>query len=420
MSNEPATFGRTSLRVPNPATAGQVFRLIRTGEATTRTEVGRLTGLSRTAVAARVAALVELGLIRETEEAASGVGRPPTRLAFDASAGVVLCAAVGRSRTQVAVCDLAGEPLARQDIQQEVGPAPDELMPRVVGALRDVLRHARRPARDVRGIGISIPGTVNGPGRCSQDSPIMAGWHAVPLDPYFAALADAPVFLENDTNVIALAERSGHLLHYRDALIVKASTGFGAGIVSGGAIQHGALGAAGEIGHVKYAAARQVPCRCGEVGCLEAVAGGWALVRNMRDKGHEVGHTRDVVELALGGNTDARREIRRSGRHFGEVLAAAVTLLNPAAIVIGGDMAPAYDLFVAGMRETLYRDASALATRDLRILSASYGDQSGVRGCAELALDQVLSDATIDQAVLAHSPLDVSAAGAGSARAGTR
>src|SRR5215475_9087474 len=125
MSNQPGTNGRTSPRVPNPATTGQVFRLIRTGEATTRTEVGRLTGLSRTAVAARV-------------------GRPPTRLAFDATAGVVLCAAVGRSRTQVAVCDLAGEPLAMQDIQQEVGPAPDELMPRVVGALRAVLRHARR------------------------------------------------------------------------------------------------------------------------------------------------------------------------------------------------------------------------------------------------------------------------------------
>jgi predicted NBD/HSP70 family sugar kinase len=409
MSNQPGTNGRPSPRIPNPATAGQVLRLIRTGEATTRTEVGRLTGLSRTAVAARVAALVELGLIRETEEAASGVGRPPTRLAFDATAGVVLCAAIGRSRTQVAVCDLAGVPLAGQDIQQEVGPAPDELMPRVVGALRDVLRHAGRSAQDVRGIGISIPGTVNGPARYSQDSPIMAGWHAVPLDPYFAKLANAPVFLENDTNVIALAERSGHLLNYRDALIVKASTGFGAGIVSGGTIQHGALGAAGEIGHVKYAPARNVPCRCGEVGCLEAVAGGWALVRNMRENGHDVGHTRDVAELALAGNTDARREIRSSGRHFGEVLAAAVTLLNPAAIVIGGDLAPAYDLFVAGMRETLYRDASALATRDLHILAATHGEQSGVRGCAELALDQVLSEVAIDRAVLAQPPLEAAA-----------
>jgi predicted NBD/HSP70 family sugar kinase len=278
----------------------------------------------------------------------------------------------------------------------------------VVGALAETLGRAGRPARDVRGIGVSIPGTVDARRRCSQDSPIMAGWHAVPLDRYFTELSEAPVFLENDTNVIALAERSGYLGQYEDALIVKASTGFGAGIVAGGTIQHGAIGAAGEIGHVKYAPAKGLACRCGEVGCLEAVAGGWALVRNTRERGADVNHIRDVVALALGGDADARREIRRSGRHFGEVLAAAVTLLNPAAIVIGGDMAPAYDLFVAGLRETLYRDASAIATRELQIVSATYGEHSGVRGCASLALDDVLSEAAIDRAVLSHQPRAIS------------
>ena len=387
-------------RVVAPATAGELFALIRDGGATTRPELGRVTGLSRTAVAARVEALLGTGLVLEADDAGSGVGRPPGRLRFDASAGVVLAAAVGRSRTQVAVCDLAGAVLSEQDVQQEVGLGPDELMPRVVGALSEALGRAGRRAADVRGIGVSIPGTVDPRRRCSQHSPIMAAWNGVPLERYFANLGPVPVFLENDTNVIALAERHGHLLHYRDAVIVKASTGFGAGIVAGGILQHGALGAAGEIGHVKYAPAKGIPCRCGEVGCLEAVAGGWALVRDLRDGGVDVTHVRDVVDLALGGDTAARRVIRRSGRHFGEVLAAAVTLLNPAAIVVGGDMAPAYDLFVAGLRETLYRDASAIATRELQILAATHGPQSGVRGCAELALDDVLSPAAIDRALV--------------------
>jgi predicted NBD/HSP70 family sugar kinase len=404
--------GPAPARGPNPATAGEVFRLVRDGTATTRSELGRVTGLSRTAVAARVGALVELGLVRESEEDSAGVGRPPARLSFDATSGVVLAAAVGRSRTQVAVCDLAGEVLAGQDVQQEVGLGPDDLMPRVVGALAEALGQAGRAADQVVGVGVSIPGTVDPAGRCSQDSPIMAGWHAVPLDPYFTALTAAPVFLENDTNVIALAERGRHLARYRDALIVKASTGFGAGIVAGGAVQHGALGAAGEIGHVKYGPAKGLACRCGEVGCVEAVAGGWALVRDLQARGHDVGHIRDVVRAALAGDADARRGIRRSGRHFGEVLAAAVTLLNPAAIVVGGDMAPAYDLFVAGLRETLYRDAGAIATRELQIVSATYGDQSGVRGCARLALDSVLSEEAVDRAVLAaQARLAVSTSG---------
>ena len=388
------------LRAVPPATAGELFRLIRDGSATSRPELGRATGLSRTAVGSRVDALLGLRLVRESEDGGSGVGRPPARLSFDASAGVVLGAAVGRSRTQVAVCDLAGAVLAAGDVQQEVGLGPDDLMPRVVGALAETLGLAGRSAKDVRGIGVSVPGTVDRARRCSSNSPIMAGWHGVPLDRYFANLGPAPVFLENDTNVIALAERHGHLLRQQDALIVKASTGFGAGIVAGGTLQHGALGAAGEIGHVKYAPAKGIACRCGEVGCLEAVAGGWALVRDLQARGLDVTHVRDVVDLALGGDTEARRYIRRSGRHFGEVLAAAVTLLNPAAIVVGGDMAPAYDLFVAGLRETLYRDASAIATRELQIVAATHGEQSGVRGCAELALDEVLSAAAIDRSLV--------------------
>jgi predicted NBD/HSP70 family sugar kinase len=268
-------------------------------------------------------------------------------------------------------------------------------MPRVIAALANALHRAGRDAASVRGIGLSIPGTVSPERRCSQNSPIMPGWNGVPLDGYFERFG-APVFVENDTNVIALSERDGHLAGFADALIVKASTGFGAGIMSGGAIQHGALGAAGEIGHVRYAPAKGVPCRCGEVGCIEAVAGGWALVRNMREKGRDVDHVRDVTALATSGDADARREVRRSGRRFGEVLAGAVTLLNPGLIVIGGDMLPAYDLFVAGLRESLYRDASAIATRDLQIRPATYGAQSGVRGCATLALDAVLSASAVD------------------------
>ncbi len=388
-------------RLANPATAGRVLRLVREGTATTRSEIGQLTGLSRTAVAARLSALMDSGLVIESEDANIGVGRPPTKLAFNARAGVVLAAAIGRSRTQLAACDLVGNVLAGQDFDQEIGLGPDDLMPKVVRGLRAALRRADREASAVRGIGVSIPGTVDAQCRCSYESPIMAGWHGVPLADYFDALTDAPVYLDNDTNLIALAERSGHLLRYRDALIVKASTGFGAGIVASGVLQHGALGAAGEIGHVKYAPARRLRCRCGDVGCLEAIAGGWALVRNMQQRGHDVGHARDVARLALAGNAVARQEIRDSGRHFGTVLAAAVTLLNPAVIVVGGDLAPAYDMFVAGLRETLYRDASAIATRDLQILSATYGEHTGVRGCAMLTLDRVLADDAVDTALRA-------------------
>jgi predicted NBD/HSP70 family sugar kinase len=105
---------------------------------------------------------------------------------------------------------------------------------------------------------------------------------------------------------------------------------------------------------------------------------------------------RDLVALALQGDATARGLLRDSGRALGEVLAVAINLLNPAAVVIGGDMAAAFDFYVAGVRESVYRRAAPIATRDLRFLPATHGDRAGVVGCGALALDHVLAPAAVD------------------------
>jgi predicted NBD/HSP70 family sugar kinase len=376
--------------------AGDIYGLIRERRDITRTEIGQLTGLSRTAVSARVAALAAHGLVIERELAPSTGGRPASFVTFNADGGVVLSAAIGRSRTRLAVCNLAGDILAATDIDQEPGLRPDDLMPDIVKRFDALLDDSAHRDDKMYGVGVSLPGTVDRERGCSLDSPIMSGWDGVPLPPYFAELTDAPVILDNDANVITLAERRGDRRAFDDVLVLKASTGLGAGIIAGGVLQRGAVQAAGEFGHSKTPAAAGVPCRCGDTGCLEAIAGGWAIVRALQADGRTVGHLRDVVELANSGDADARRMIRDSGRHVGEVLAAAVNLLNPAVLVVAGDMAGAYDIFVAGLRETLYGNATALATRVLQVVPSTYGDRSGVIGSATMVLDDVLSPAAID------------------------
>ena len=376
--------------------AGDIYALIRERRDITRAEIGQLTGLSRTAVSARVAALAAQGLVIERELAPSTGGRPASFVTFNADGGVVLSAAIGRSRTRLAVCNLAGDILAATDIDQEPGLGPDDLMPDIVKRLDALLDDSGHRDDTIYGVGLSLPGTVDRDRGCSLDSPIMSGWDGVPLPPYFAELTDVPVILDNDANVITLAERRGDRRVFDDLLVIKASTGLGAGIIAGGSLQRGSVQAAGEFGHNKTPAAADVPCRCGDTGCLEAIAGGWALVRALQDDGRAVGHLRDVVELAHGGDPDARRMIRDSGRHIGEVLAGAVNLLNPAVLVVAGDMAGAYDIFVAGLRETLYGNATALATRVLQVVPSTYGDRSGVIGSATMVLDEVLSPAAID------------------------
>ena len=375
-----------------PASAGELLRLIRTGRASTRSDLRRLTGLSRTAVVARVDALVDAGLLQVGPELASTGGRPPGALVFDRSAGVVLAVAVGRSRSQLAVLDLDGAEVAADSEDHEVGSGPDAVMPRVAARLQALLADVDAP---VKGVGLSLPGTVDAKRGLSVDSPVIAHWDGIELAPYLAAVTDAPLFVGNDADVLARSELLADPT-LEDALVVKASTGLGLGVVAGGRVASGHHGAAGEIGHTTVPAGGTLPCRCGATGCLETVAAGWALVARMGESGRSVPHVRDLVRLALDGDPGARGLLRDSGRHVGELLATAVNLLNPQAVVIGGDMAAAFDSYAAGVRESIYARATPLATRDLRIQPAAYGDRAGVVGCGALALDHVLSPVAVD------------------------
>lgn len=390
----------SSPRNPAAWSVGQIYALIRANRGLTRSEIGALTGLSRTAVNARVSELTSRRLVLEDHDAPSTGGRPATVLRFHAAAGIVLTAAVGGSRTRLGVCELDGRALATADIDQEPGQGPQSLMPDIVRRLDLLLSEADRRDAQIFGVGLSLPGTVDPVRGTSIDTPVLSGWDGAPLFPYFHDLTAAPVVLGNDANVIALAEwREGSGRAFDDLLVIKASTGLGAGIILGGVLQVGSIRAAGEFGHNKTPAAAGRACRCGEVGCLETVAGGWALVRALREEGRTVANLRDVVTLAHTGDALARRLIRDSGRHVGEVLAGAVNLLNPAALVVAGDVVGAYDVFVAGLRETLYGNATALATKNLDVLPAALGDRSGGIGSATMVLDEVLGPRAVDALV---------------------
>ncbi|HEY3014981.1 MAG TPA: ROK family protein [Nocardioides sp.] len=379
-----------------PATAGELLELVRTGRAHTRADLVRLTGLSRTAVTTRVAALTDAALLIAGEELASTGGRPAGGLVFNRDAGVVLAAALGRSRSQLAVFDLDGGELAARSDDHAVGVGPDELMPLVASRLAALVAPI---GRRVVGMGVSLPGPVDRERGSSVESPVVAGWNGVELAPYLREVADAPVFVANDCDVLARSERLGRP-ELVDSLVVKASTGLGLGIIADGRVLIGHSGAAGEIGHTKVEDPGTV-CRCGASGCLETIAGGWALVDRLAESGRPVGHVRDLVALAQQGDRQARSLLRESGRGLGEVLAVAVNLLNPQAVVLGGDMPAAFDTYAAGVRETLYARAAAFATRDLQILPATYADRAGLVGCAALALDHVLSPPSVD-ALLTH------------------
>jgi predicted NBD/HSP70 family sugar kinase len=383
----------------HPATAGQILQLILSSQANSRSEIGRLTGLSRTAVTARVNQLAALGLIVEDATTESTGGRPAGRLTFNASGGVALAASIGRSRIQLAVADLGCSLLAQESLEVDQSGGPQRCLPAVVDRLHEMLSDCGRTLADVRGVGVSVPGSVDPMRGAMVNSIVIPSWDGIELPSLFRRDLDVPVLVDKDVNVMALAEQRGPLRSVRDLLMVKASTGICVGIVSGGALQRGSLSAAGELGHIPIWDGTGVLCRCGQTDCLEAVAGGWAIVKALQQLGRDVRHVRDVVAIAAQGDPEALGMIRDAGRRVGAVLSAAVTLLNPEVVVIGGDLAGAYEPFVAGLRETVYQRSTALSTRQLRIVAATFGERQGLVGCAAMINQWITSERAVDTAI---------------------
>src|SRR5688500_8233043 len=379
--------------------AGSVLRLIRDGEAVTRADLARRTGLARSTVAQRVDALLAHELVYEAGGSASTGGRPPTILAFNQLAGVGLAADLRATHSRIAVSDLAGLPLAELALELDIASGPEAVLTQVQERFETLLGEVDRTAEEVRGIGIGVPGPVAFATGQPVNPPIMPGWDGFSVPRWFSTRYDAPVLVDNDVNIMALGE---HWSVWRDVehlLFVKVGTGIGCGIVAGRIIHRGAQGAAGDIGHIRVPGNEDMLCRCGNVGCLEAIAGGRALAQRLTAAGLPAATSRDVVGLVRAGEPQATRMIREAGRSFGQVLAGSVNFFNPSVIVIGGDLGQTHEQLLAGVREVIFERSLPLATRDLRTVPSTLGDRAGVIGAAIMVIEHILAPDVVDRAL---------------------
>ncbi|WP_168625757.1 MULTISPECIES: ROK family transcriptional regulator [unclassified Cryobacterium] len=376
--------------------ASALFQLLRDGQPRTRAELATLTGLARSTIALRVDSLMQLGLIRPVGEAISTGGRPSSRFALNPGARVVLGVDVGASHAKLAIADLAGTILAQHGEPLPVADGPEAVLSWVVDAGHDLLAGLGRDTADLISIGIGLPGPVEFKTGRPINPPIMPGWDRFDVPGWVQQHWPVPVLVDNDVNISAIGELATAWPDVEHLMFVKVATGIGAGVVSGGRLQRGAQGIAGDIGHVQIARGAGVPCHCGNRGCLEAMASGPAIARGLRDAGIDVQTGRDVVELVKHGNIDAVQAVRQAGRDIGEVLTACVSLINPSIIAIGGAMAQAGEHLIAGVREVVYARSMPLATEHLGIVQSRAGEDAAVLGASMLAIHHALSPASID------------------------
>ena len=276
---------------------------------------------------------------------------------------------------------------------------PDEILAWAQDVLLELMAEIGRAPSDVLAIGVGLPGPIEFAAGRTVDPPVMPGWNGISLSEGFPAF-EAPVVVDNDANVAALGEYWTNWRHQVDDLLyAKLGTGIGCGIILGGVLQRGALGASGELGHIGVSTDDPpLRCRCGNLSCLETVASGRVLAEQLSATGgRSVANCREFVEVVRRGDPDAIQLVRGAGRAVGEALATAVNLLNPSVIVVGGDLAGAEEQLLAGIREVVYQRSTALATRTLQIVQSTLGDRCGIVGASVSAVGVVLAPEVVDR-----------------------
>ena len=378
------------------AGASDLFQLLRDGQPRTRAELSTLTGLARSTIGSRLDLLLELELISPLGNSPSSGGRPPSRYVLNSSARVVIGADLGANHATVALTDLGGNILASRRSVQPISDGPEAVLSGFATVARELLLRIGRTTSDLLAVGMGLPGPVEHSTGRPVNPPIMPGWDGFDVPGWIFDSFGIDALVDNDVNISAIGEQTRAFPDIRDLLFVKVATGIGAGIISGGLLQRGAQGSAGDIGHVRIERGDGVACHCGNFGCLEALASGPAIARLLRESGRAVETMSDVVTLVRNNDLTAIRAVRQAGRDIGEVLAMCVSLINPSVIVIGGSVSVAGEHLLAGVREVVYQRSTPLATQHLSVLQSRTAENAAVLGAGMLALHHALAPDSIE------------------------
>ena len=360
-------------------------------------------GFSKSKANALIAGLVEQGLLAEAGLQRSSGGRRAENLQLHQGLGVVLGVDIGATSVDVAVLGPDLTVLAHHGEPADVREGPGVVLARVRALVRELLARAGFEPRQVIGIGIGVPGPVNFEIGQLVNPPLMPAWDSFSIRDYLREEYAAPVFVDNDVNLMALGELWRLRRSLTNFLVIKVGTGIGCGIVCHGEVYRGAAGSAGDVGHI--CVDQEGPrCHCGNLGCVEVMAAGPAITR-MAVEAAQAGESTalaeclrvqgridaiDVGEASRAGDASANAIVQRAGSLIGQMLASIVNFFNPSHVFIGGGITRIGPLFLAAVRQSVYQRSLALSTRHLEIQYTPLGAQAGLIGAGVLAMHETL------------------------------
>lgn len=307
---------------------------------------------------------------------------------------------IGGTNIKYGLVDLKGKVIFREQRPTMVEKGADPLMHLVANIAERLLYHAAEEDMEVRWLGVGTPGAVDyRAGKVISISPNINGWQGMEIGRILKDRLNMPVLVDNDVNVMALAEsRFGAAVGYQSAVCVAIGTGVGGGLVIDGKLYRGANFTAGELGHMTIDIDGPT-CRCGGKGCLEMYCSSDAIIQRAQDKlKHQM---TEAFENLLEGSLDnlnikklfaaakkndpvATDVIDETAAYLGIGLAGVINLLNPEILVLGGGVTDGGAGFVEAVGAAIRKYAFGSAVEGLRITKASLGNDAGFIGASLL------------------------------------
>ncbi|MEU0483503.1 ROK family transcriptional regulator [Streptosporangium sp. NPDC006013] len=369
-----------------------VLRFVREHAPCSRADIAASTGLNKATVSSLVADLIDRRLVRETGLTENRVGRPATMLVLDGSPYAAIGIEVNVDYVTAVAVDLSGEKLLswRRSFPGAAGTA-GQAMATVAGIVRRVVNRMTKQERQVLGLTVGVPGLIGTDGTV-RIAPNL-GWRDADLcGDLTKALRDPgfPVQVDNDANLAALAEhRFGPHAGTANLVYLTGEIGVGAGIILDGRLRRGGQGYGGEIGHIQLDPLG-AECRCGRLGCLEAVAGIGAVLEHATISPAEVELELDeVVRLARGGDPRTLGVLDTVGRNLGKGVAVLANLLNPEVVILGGYYVPLAPWLLPAVEAETRGRVIAPDAGGCRVVASTLGYGAGALGGAARVLDSV-------------------------------
>jgi glucokinase len=316
----------------------------------------------------------------------------------------VLAVDIGGTKMLTVLFAAGGKMLVKDTSPTLVQEGKDAVIERLCSTIDRILKkNCIEPSR-MAGIGIACAGGIDtGRGIVVTASPNLPGWTDVPLADIIRERFNVCTWLINDASAAALGEhRFGAGKGVNNLVLLTLGTGIGGGIIADGKLYLGALGAAGELGHMTIDA-EGPDCGCGNKGCLEVLASGTALARDAVRRirrgqksvltemagGKMENITAEMVGMAArNGDALAEEAVSRVGYYLGVGLVNIVNIFNPEMIVLGGGMAELGNLIIEPGKWMVMERAFSISSRGVRIVTAKLNNQAGVYGAAAFVIDK--------------------------------